>query len=78
MKREYTVLISSHILSDLADMCSNIGVIHQGKMVLEGPIDEIMTSIDSSNPILIEVYQNLETARSPAEPAPTGIQNSNR
>ena len=31
-------------------------------MVLEGPIDEIMTSIDSSNPILIEVYQNLETA----------------
>ena len=27
----YTVLISSHILSDLADMCSNIGVIHQGK-----------------------------------------------
>ena len=58
----YTVLISSHILSDLADMCSNIGVIHQGKMVLEGPIDEIMTSIDSSNPILIEIYQNLETA----------------
>lgn len=58
----YTVLISSHILSDLADMCSNIGVIHQGKMVLEGPIDEIMTSIDSSNPILIEVYQNLKTA----------------
>lgn len=58
----YTVLISSHILSDLADMCTNIGIIHQGKMVLEGPIDEIMTSIDSSNPILIEVYQNLETA----------------
>lgn len=58
----YTVLISSHILSDLADMCSHIGIIHQGKMVLEGPIDEIMTSIDSSNPILIEVYQNLEGA----------------
>lgn len=58
----YTVLISSHILSDLADMCSNIGIIHQGKMVLEGPIDEIITSIDSSNPILIEVYRNLEQA----------------
>lgn len=58
----YTVLISSHILSDLADMCSNIGIIHQGKMVLEGPIDEIMTSIDSSNPILIQIYRNLETA----------------
>ena len=43
-------------------MCTNIGIIHQGKMVLEGSIDEIMTSIDSSNPILIEVYRNLENA----------------
>lgn len=58
----YTVLISSHILSDLADMCSHIGIINQGKMVLEGAIDEIMTSIDSSNPILIQVYRNLEAA----------------
>ena len=27
----YTVLISSHILSRLADMCSNVGIINRGK-----------------------------------------------
>lgn len=47
-------------------------------MVLEGPIDEIMTSIDSSNPILIEVYQNLETAVHLLNRHPLVIQNSNR
>ena len=36
----YTVLISSHILSELADMCSNVGIINQGKMVLQGEMDE--------------------------------------
>ena len=38
----YTVLISSHILSELADMCSNVGIINQGKMVLQGEMEDIM------------------------------------
>lgn len=58
----YTVLISSHILSELADMCSNIGIINQGKMVLQGEIEDIMLSIDSSNPVLITVYSQMEKA----------------
>ena len=58
----YTILISSHILSELADMCTGIGIIHKGKMVLQGDIEEILLSIDSSNPILITVYKNLQEA----------------
>lgn len=58
----YTVLISSHILSELADMCSNVGIINQGKMILQGDMDEIMCSIDSGNPILITIYSELEKA----------------
>ena len=58
----YTVLISSHILSELADMCSNVGIINQGKMILQGDMDEIMCSIDSANPILITIYSELEKA----------------
>ena len=58
----YTVLISSHILSELADMCSNIGIINQGKMVLQGEIEDIMLSIDNSNPVLITVYSQMEKA----------------
>lgn len=58
----YTVLISSHILSELADMCTNVGIINQGKMILQGEMEEIMYSIDSSNPIIITVFQNMEQA----------------
>lgn len=58
----YTVLISSHMLDDLADVCSNIGIINQGKMILQGDMEDIMFSIDSSNPILIEILTNMEQA----------------
>ena len=59
---DYTILISSHILSELADMCTGIGIINQGRMALQGDIEDIMISIDSSNPLLITVYKNLEEA----------------
>lgn len=58
----YTVLISSHILSELSDMCTNVGIINQGKMILQGEMEDIMYSIDSANPILITIYQNMEKA----------------
>lgn len=58
----YTIVISSHILSELSDMCTSIGVIHQGRMVLEGEIDHIMLSIDSSNPLRITVLNRVEEA----------------
>lgn len=61
-QEDYTVLISSHILSDLADMCTNVGIINQGKMMLQGEMEDIMLSIDSANPILITVYSQVEKA----------------
>ncbi len=58
----YSVLVSSHDLNDLADTCSRYGIIHQGRMIFQGEMDEIIVSIESSNPILITVYQNVEQA----------------
>lgn len=58
----YTVLVSSHILSELADMCTNVGIINQGKMILQGEMEDIMYSIDSANPIVITIYQNMGAA----------------
>ncbi len=37
-----TILISSHILSELADLCTHVGVIASGKMVREGPVRELL------------------------------------
>lgn len=57
-----TVLLSSHVLSELAQMCSDIGIIDQGKLILSGSIREITERVDQSNPLLITVYKNMEKA----------------
>ncbi len=36
-----TILLSSHILSELADICTSVGIIERGRMVVAGPIGEI-------------------------------------
>jgi len=38
-----TILISSHILSELEGFCTSIGVMEKGRMVRSGKIDEITT-----------------------------------
>lgn len=40
-----TVLISSHILSELADCCSSIGIIERGQLLMAGPIDSVYGQI---------------------------------
>ena len=35
------IVISSHILSELAEICTTLGILHQGRMVAVGSLDEI-------------------------------------
>ncbi|MGO8901276.1 MAG: DUF4162 domain-containing protein, partial [Isosphaeraceae bacterium] len=42
-----TILISSHILSELADFCTSIGIIERGKLLAAGSIQEIQQQIRS-------------------------------
>ena len=37
-----TILISSHILPELADFCNKIAIVEQGKLVVSGDVDEIV------------------------------------
>lgn len=57
-----TVLISSHILSELAEICTDIGIIEQGRIALEGNMEEILSRINTSNPLIISVFSNKEAA----------------
>ncbi|MGZ4628803.1 ATP-binding cassette domain-containing protein [Oryzihumus sp.] len=36
-----TVLVSSHLLSEVEQMCSHIGVMHVGRLVAQGPVGEV-------------------------------------
>ncbi|MDZ4820662.1 MAG: ABC transporter ATP-binding protein [Planctomycetota bacterium] len=59
-----TILISSHILSELADCCTSIGIIERGQMLMHGPIDHVYRRIRRNRLIEIKVLARLETALS--------------
>lgn len=61
-KQGKTIIISSHILSELAEMCTTIGIIDQGKMILKGTVDEITHQFNMANPIEIQVMGELDKA----------------
>jgi len=44
-EREMTVLVSSHNLRELEDICDHVGIIHNGKMVIEKPLDDLKGNI---------------------------------
>jgi ABC-2 type transport system ATP-binding protein len=48
-----TILISSHILTELADCCTSIGIIERGQLLMHGPIDEVYRRIRGDR--LVEV-----------------------
>ncbi len=43
-----TILISSHILTELADCCTSIGIIERGQLLMHGPIEEVYHQIRGS------------------------------
>lgn len=57
-----TLLVSSHILSELSELCTEIGIIEQGKMVLEGSMSQLFERVNISNPLFISVFSNQDKA----------------
>ncbi|MGB7605231.1 MAG: ABC transporter ATP-binding protein [Lutisporaceae bacterium] len=57
-----TILISSHILSELAEMCTSIGIIDNGNLVINGTVSEIMQQIYSKKVVKIKVNDRLDDA----------------
>lgn len=55
-----TIIISSHILPELAELCTNIGIIKGGKIAVNGTVDEIMLRAKGANVIKLEVLDNME------------------
>jgi len=37
-----TIIISSHILHELAELCDSVGIIEQGQLIYSGPVSDIM------------------------------------
>jgi len=43
--RGMTVLVSSHNLRELEDICDWVGIIHKGKMIVEKPLDDLKGNV---------------------------------
>src|SRR3954462_2890776 len=50
-----TILVSSHILSELADFCTSIGIIERGKLLAAGSIQEIQKQVRAHRVLKIRV-----------------------
>lgn len=57
-----TILISSHILSELADLCTRVAIIEQGRLIVQGPIREILKKAREQWIIEIEVLSQEDAA----------------
>ncbi len=57
-----TILISSHILPELAEMCDVIGIIDQGRLKAQGSVAEIQEKLQGAKSIVVKVHRDIERA----------------
>ena len=50
-----TILISSHILPELSELCTSVGIMEHGRLVTSGKVDEIIDASQGNQPIHMKV-----------------------
>jgi ABC-2 type transport system ATP-binding protein len=50
-----TILVSSHILTELAEMCDRVGILEQGQLLATGTVDEIRQTLRQSREVVVRV-----------------------
>lgn len=57
--QDKTILVSSHILTDIERVCDHIGILSQGKLIFSGPVRE-MKRLTRSNAIELELDGDID------------------
>lgn len=65
-----TIMISSHILSELADCCTSIGIIERGQLLMHGPINEVYRRIRGNRMIQIRFNDGMDVGLSVVRSSP--------
>jgi ABC-2 type transport system ATP-binding protein len=58
-----TILISSHILPELADLCNTVGIIEQGELLYSGPVADIVRRARAGTVLHVAVASNQPAAQ---------------
>ncbi|HJN11446.1 MAG: ABC transporter ATP-binding protein [Pirellulaceae bacterium] len=56
-----TILVSSHILTELAEMCDRVGIIEQGQLVAVGAVEEIQKGHVTHSEVEVRVLEDMST-----------------
>lgn len=61
-----TVFFSTHILADVEDICTHIGIVEAGQVVMEGSLDQLKTQMLETRDVIITLLdtEQAETVRS--------------
>jgi len=57
-----TIMISSHILSELEEICDHIGIIEHGRLVFSGTLEEILSRLGIQSKVRVRVANNQDKA----------------
>ncbi|MBX9790895.1 MAG: ABC transporter ATP-binding protein [Pirellulales bacterium] len=58
-----TIMISSHILPELADICNKIGIIERGELFVNGDVSEVMKLVRRQGVLHVAVRENQDAAQ---------------
>lgn len=56
------VIVSSHILPELAGFCNTVGIIERGELLAFGPVQDIVRDIQSAKMITVRVLERVSEA----------------
>jgi ABC-2 type transport system ATP-binding protein len=57
-----TIVISSHILAELAEMCDQVGIMEHGQLVASGPLDDIERTIKPQHVLRLRILSDVQVA----------------
>ena len=58
-----TIVISSHILADIAEMCNAVGIMNQGRLVAAGKMENILKTGTDTSRLIISFANGIELAQ---------------
>ena len=51
------ILVSSHVLTELQDLCDSIGIMREGRMVVDGKLEEVIEQASATRTIQVELLR---------------------
>ena len=57
-----TIIISSHILSDIAEMCTSVGIMNRGRLVTAGKMEDILGLGRNTHHVIISISSDTQKA----------------